>query len=87
MGKDSEQMIARPKDIYDGAIPSGNVVAVMNLMRLARMTGHTALEQQAQKAMKKGLSCPTQKNCLYFNCGFSYKSQTNQTTGTRAKFS
>jgi uncharacterized protein YyaL (SSP411 family) len=53
VGKDSEQMITRPKDIYDGATPSGNSVAVMNLMRLARMTGDTALEQQAEIAMKK----------------------------------
>jgi uncharacterized protein len=52
VGKDSEQMIVQSKDIYDGATPSGNSVAVMNLMRLARMTGDTALEQHAEKSMK-----------------------------------
>ncbi len=52
VGKDSEQMIVQSKDIYDGATPSGNSVAVMNQMRLARMTGDTALEQHAQKAVK-----------------------------------
>ncbi len=30
----SEQLILRPKDIYDGATPSGNAIAVFNLIKL-----------------------------------------------------
>ncbi len=46
-GKDSEQLFARPKDAYDGAIPSGNSVAALNLLRLARMTGDSNLDDVA----------------------------------------
>ncbi|MDX8391222.1 MAG: thioredoxin domain-containing protein [Mariprofundaceae bacterium] len=44
---DSEVLLARPVDAYDGALPSGNSVAMMNLLRLARMSGKTALEKRA----------------------------------------
>jgi len=44
---DGEQMIVRQKEMYDGAIPSGNSVSVLNLIRLARMTGNHEMEEQA----------------------------------------
>ncbi|HWJ03586.1 MAG TPA: thioredoxin domain-containing protein [Verrucomicrobiae bacterium] len=44
-GKDSEQLITRPKEVYDGATPSGNSVAALNFLRLARITGQTDLEE------------------------------------------
>jgi uncharacterized protein YyaL (SSP411 family) len=44
---DAEGLLVRPLDGYDGAIPSGNSVVMMNLIRLARMTGDTKLEQRA----------------------------------------
>lgn len=46
-GKDSEELILKSKEIYDGAIPSGNSVAAMNIIRLSRMTGDKKLEQKA----------------------------------------
>jgi uncharacterized protein YyaL (SSP411 family) len=48
-GSDSEQLITRPKEIYDGATPSGNAVAALNFLRLARLTGQHELENKAQK--------------------------------------
>ncbi|MCU1326943.1 MAG: hypothetical protein JWN34_2313, partial [Bryobacterales bacterium] len=37
------------KDDYDGAEPSGNSVALMNLLRLARITNDPAFETAARK--------------------------------------
>jgi uncharacterized protein YyaL (SSP411 family) len=40
---------ARRKEIYDGAVPSGNSVMLMNLLRLARITGRPDLEKKASR--------------------------------------
>lgn len=49
--KKAEQLIARPKEVYDGAIPSGNAAAVYNMILLARLTGDSKLEEQAEQQM------------------------------------
>lgn len=36
---DGEQLITRTKEVYDGAMPSGNAVAALVLSRLGRLTG------------------------------------------------
>jgi uncharacterized protein len=46
-GQDSEQLLTRPKEVYDGATPSGNSVAALNFLRLARLTGGSELEERA----------------------------------------
>ena len=48
-GKDGEQLIYKPKESYDSAIPSGNSVAVYNMLRLSRITGDTELGEMASK--------------------------------------
>ena len=48
---DAEELIVRQKEIYDGAIPSGNSVAVSNLFRLSRITANTDFEDKANKIM------------------------------------
>ncbi|MGE5390203.1 MAG: thioredoxin domain-containing protein [Deltaproteobacteria bacterium] len=50
-GSDAEELLARPKEIYDGAIPSSNSVAVLNLLRLARLTGDSTLEEKASRTI------------------------------------
>ncbi|MCK6620950.1 MAG: thioredoxin domain-containing protein [Calditrichaceae bacterium] len=44
---DAEELLVRKKEIYDGAVPSGNSVMALNLLRLARITGETGLEARA----------------------------------------
>ncbi|WP_042275003.1 thioredoxin domain-containing protein [Faecalimicrobium dakarense] len=51
-GKDAEELISRPKDLDDGAKPSGNSVATYNLIKLASITGDVNLEELAQKQLK-----------------------------------
>ncbi|MEL7832509.1 thioredoxin domain-containing protein [Fodinibius sp. Rm-B-1B1-1] len=48
----AEELLGRKKEIYDGAMPSGNSIAVMNLLRLGRITGRTEWEQMAEDALK-----------------------------------
>jgi len=44
---DGEELLVRPMDAYDNATPSGNAVAMMNLLRLSRLTGDAALAARA----------------------------------------
>ncbi len=48
-GKDNEVLIKQSKEIYDGAIPSSNSVALFNLVRLARITGDRDLAKRAEQ--------------------------------------
>lgn len=45
----SEKLIARQKEIYDGAIPSGNSVQLLNLVRLNKITNNIAYDELAIK--------------------------------------
>jgi uncharacterized protein YyaL (SSP411 family) len=46
---DGESLLVRQKVGYDGAIPSGNSVAMLNLLRLARITANSELESKASQ--------------------------------------
>jgi len=50
-GNDGENLIARPKEVYDGAMPSGNSVVAYNLIKLARLSWDIELEEMAEKQM------------------------------------
>ncbi|PLR80876.1 hypothetical protein CVD25_19430 [Bacillus canaveralius] len=49
---DSESLIVREKQAYDGAIPSGNSVAAVNLLRLGHFTGDTEWLDMADEILK-----------------------------------
>ncbi len=44
----SHELPVRPKALYDGATPSANSVALLNLLRLGRLTGDPRWEETAQ---------------------------------------
>jgi uncharacterized protein YyaL (SSP411 family) len=45
-------LLVRSVTVFDGAIPSGNGTAILNLMRLAELTGKPVYRAQAEKALK-----------------------------------
>jgi uncharacterized protein YyaL (SSP411 family) len=49
---DAENVLVRDKEIDDGAYPSGNAVATLNLLHLARMTGNPAYEAKAAQILQ-----------------------------------
>jgi len=51
-GKGNETLIARRKEVYDGALPSGNSVAALTMMRLSRMTGNIDLEKKVDRMVQ-----------------------------------
>ncbi|MGD8748044.1 MAG: thioredoxin domain-containing protein [Balneolaceae bacterium] len=47
-----DELLGRKKEIYDRALPSGNSVAMMCLLRLGRLTGNPKWEEMADKMNK-----------------------------------
>lgn len=45
--RQADPLIVRPKELYDGAIPSGNSIHLDNLIRIARITGDPKWEKSA----------------------------------------
>ncbi|MEE9165951.1 MAG: thioredoxin domain-containing protein [Candidatus Neomarinimicrobiota bacterium] len=45
--RNGEELIVRTKEVFDGAIPSGNSVAALDLLRIGRITGRSDLEEKA----------------------------------------
>ena len=78
---DGETLIARQKELYDGAIPSGNSIAMLNLLRLGRITANADYEaraaQLAQSFANQIMAGPTAftqlMSALEFGVGPSYE--------------
>lgn len=50
-GKDHEELILRPKETYDGAIPSGNSLMAYNLVRLSLITDEEKYKIEAERQL------------------------------------
>ncbi len=50
--RDGEKMLYDAKELYDGAIPSGNSVMTLNLLRLGRITMNRDLERKAERTLE-----------------------------------
>lgn len=46
---DAEALIARPKEVYDGAVPSGNSVAAAVLYKIAALTGESRWQEACDR--------------------------------------
>jgi hypothetical protein len=57
---DGEALLVRGKECFDGAIPSGNSVMALNLLRLGRMTGNSDLENRAAE-MTRAYCAPVEQ--------------------------
>jgi hypothetical protein len=44
-------LLVRAREFYDGAVPSGNAVAALDLLLLARLSGDMALEERGARAL------------------------------------
>ncbi len=51
-GINDEQLITRTKEVYDGALPSGNAAAALVLSRLERLTGEPRFREAAEKQLR-----------------------------------
>ncbi|MGD9044409.1 MAG: thioredoxin domain-containing protein [Desulfobacterales bacterium] len=49
---ESAELPVRPKELYDGAIPSANSVALLNLLWLARLTGDPKWDTKAREQIR-----------------------------------
>jgi len=71
---EGEQLLVRQKESYDGAIPSGNSMAAVNLLRLARITADSGLESRAEDIFNTFSSGITNAPAshTYFMCGLNF---------------
>ncbi len=77
----AEELLVRKKDFYDGAYPSGNSVAMFNLLRLGRITANTEYDKKAARLnrafspliSKTPTACTQQLVALDFAIGPSYE--------------
>jgi uncharacterized protein YyaL (SSP411 family) len=72
--KGSADLPVRPKELYDGAIPSANSVALFNLVSLSRLTGDPRWENRAQAQIQAfGGSVKSQPQAFtYFLCALDF---------------
>jgi hypothetical protein len=48
----NNELIINQKDIYDGAIPSGNSIILLNLLRMTKITGNQVYREKGLKLLK-----------------------------------
>lgn len=70
----AEELIMRNKEIYDGAVPSGNSVTLLNLIRLSRITGNNRYEELANEIIKafSGTVSEIPHAYSHFLCGVDF---------------
>jgi uncharacterized protein YyaL (SSP411 family) len=77
---DSDELPVRPKELYDGAIPSANSVALSNLVFLFRLTGDPLWEKRAQDQIRAfaGTVKSQPQAFTYFLCALGFELRPGQ---------
>lgn len=67
-GEDAEQLTARPRDWFDGALPSSNSVTGLNLLRLSILSGDMELMStaRAQLETQAGVAQDMPAGCTFY---------------------
>ena len=55
---DHERLVTRPKDPQDNAVPSGNAMTALVLLRLAAWTGEARYRDAAERAFRTVTAVP-----------------------------
>ena len=79
--QNSEGLIVRPKEIYDGAIPSGNSVSCFNFIRLGKILNNNFYKSIADEAInafssrvnRSGIGFTMMLHAIDYNFGPSYE--------------
>jgi uncharacterized protein YyaL (SSP411 family) len=77
-GDDAEKLIMRPKEVYDGAMPSANSAAALNFLRLSQLTGSTDLSDLAQRlfdAFNREVSLSPHSHAFFLSALLFFKSK------------
>jgi hypothetical protein len=82
---DGEELLTRPKEVTDGAIPSGNSVFLSNLLRLGQLTDNAELTQKANELITafSGTVAEIPAGCTFFLCGLDMALQPSGQEGDK----
>ncbi len=71
---EGDELPTRPKEIADGAVPSGNSVAAWNLLHLARLTGDGNFEELSQRQLRAfaGAAEAAPQACTFYLCALDF---------------
>jgi uncharacterized protein YyaL (SSP411 family) len=78
--KESTELPVRPKELYDGAIPSANSVSYLNLLMISRLTGDPKWEERA-RAQARAFSGTVKSQpsaFTYFLCALDFAQSPGQ---------
>jgi len=62
---DAESLIARSKEYYDGAVPSGNSIAGIVMIRMSRMFADMELDEKVQQLIRSNAKALTEHPMAY----------------------
>ena len=74
IGAENRELPVRPKELYDGAIPSANSMALVNLLWLSRLSGEARWEEKAHQLVRAfaGSVSRSPAAFTFFLCGLDF---------------